>query len=269
MLDIAIVTDEIALDIRTAIAEGKKLGIRKYELRCVGSYEKRVPYIDKADYDFIKAEVASETIEITALSPGTFKVTPSDRNAIARGLSETLPATIEMAKALGAPLIILFSFTRDETPEAEVFDYYRQMAAMADKAGLQVAIENEPGFYCDSGVNTARILAELNIRNLGINWDPANAIGTGELPYPVGYEAVKRFIRNVHVKDAIIDARQGCKLFGEGGVNWSGQIRALLQDQVVPHITLETHYNPLLESTQLCYKRLKATMNMVAQEWTL
>ncbi len=28
MLDIAIVTDEIALDIRTAIAEGRKMGVR-------------------------------------------------------------------------------------------------------------------------------------------------------------------------------------------------------------------------------------------------
>jgi sugar phosphate isomerase/epimerase len=269
MLDIAIVTDEIALDIRTAIAEGKKLGIRKYELRCIGSYEKRVPYIDQADYGFIKEQVASGVLQITALSPGTFKVTPSETKVIERGLQETLPATFIMAKELGAPLIIIFSFTRDDTPEAKVLGYYEQIAHMAAEHGLAVAIENEPGFYCDSGVTTARILQQLNIANLGVNWDPANAIGTGELPYPVGYDAVKPFIRNVHVKDAIMDARQGCKLFGDGGVNWSGQISALLKDQIVPHITLETHYNPLLESTQLCYKRIKATMQMVAQEWEL
>jgi sugar phosphate isomerase/epimerase len=269
MLDIAIVTDEIALDIRTAIAEGKKLGIRKFELRCIGSYEKRVPYIDKTDYDFIKEQVENGSIKITALSPGTFKVTPSDGKTIERGMKETLPATFAMAKELAAPLIIIFSFTKDETPENKVLGYYEQIAHLAAEHGLAVAIENEPGFYCDSGVTTARILQQLNIANLGANWDPANAIGTGELPYPVGYDAVKPFIRNVHVKDAIMDARQGCKLFGEGGVNWTGQINALLKDGIVPHITLETHYNPLLESTQLCYKRIKATMKIVAQEWEL
>jgi sugar phosphate isomerase/epimerase len=269
MLDIAIVTDEIALDIRTAITEGKKLGVRKYELRCIGSYEKRVPYIDKTDYDFIKEQVANGSIQITALSPGTFKVTPSDTKAIERGMKETLPATFTMAKELGVPLIIIFSFTKDDTPETKVCGYYEQIANMAAEHGLAVAIENEPGFYCDSGVTTARILKQMNMPNLGVNWDPANAIGTGELPYPVGYEALKPFIRNVHVKDAIIDARRSCMLFGEGGVNWAGQISALMKDKVVAHVTLETHYNPLLESTRLCYKRLQATIKMVAQEWEL
>ncbi len=268
MLDIAIVTDEIALDIRTAIAEGRKLGVRKYELRCIGSYEKRVPFIDAEDYRYLLDLVHQEEIEITALSPGTFKTKPSDHAALQSALEQTLPKTMAMAKELRAPVIISFGFLRDDSSEDLVIDLLRKTADLVQPAGLVVAIENEPGFFCDSGQTTARLVAAANRANLGANWDPANAIGTGELPFPVGYEALKPFIRNVHVKDAIIDARQGCKLLGEGGVNWAGQIAALQRDALVAHVTLETHHTPLLESTQFCHRRLMSLLTL-AKEWNV
>lgn len=267
MLEIAIVTDEIALDIRTAIAEGLKLGIRKYELRCLGSYEKRIPNVDAQDYQYLLDLVRANTIQITALSPGTLKIKPSDTAGVQKALQETLPKTFAMAQELHAPLIISFSFLRDDTPEQEVVALYGKIADLAAPFGLTIAIENEPGFYCDSGQNTAQLLKLAGRKNLMANWDPANAIGTGELPYPVGYEALKPFIRNVHVKDAIIDAREGCKLLGEGGVNWIGQIVALHRDAVVTHVTLETHQTPLLESSQLCYRRLKMLIELAEKEW--
>ncbi len=267
MLEIAAVTDEIALDIHTAITEGLKLGIRKYELRCIGSYEKRIPYIDAADYQYILNLVRSHTIQITALSPGTFKIKPSDLNGIQKAFKETLPNTFTMAKELRAPTIISFSFLRDETPEAEVIALYQQLADLASHADLTIAIENEPGFYCDSGSNAAKLIKAADRKNLSANWDPANAISTGELPYPVGYEALKPYIRNVHVKDAVVDARQGCKMLGEGGVNWVGQIVALHRDAIVPHVTLETHQTPLLETTQVCHKRLQLLIELAAKEW--
>jgi sugar phosphate isomerase/epimerase len=267
MLDIAIVTDEIALDIHTAIEEASNLGIRKFELRCVGSYEKRVPYIDPEDYQYLLGLVRQDAIQVTALSPGSFKYKPSDKESIRKAFEETLPKTYTMAKELKAHLIISFGFIRDETPEDNVIALLCKTAELAAEWGLAVAIENEPGFYCDSGYNTARILKLADRKNLFANWDPANAIGAGELPYPVGYDVLKSYIHNVHVKDAIIDARQGCKLLGEGGVNWVGQLAALQRDKIVTHVTLETHYKPLLESSQLCYRRLKSLIDLVEKEW--
>jgi sugar phosphate isomerase/epimerase len=269
MLDIAIVTDEISLDIRTAIAEGLKLGIRKYELRCIGSYEKRVPYIDAVDYQYLRDRVRDGAIQITALSPGTFKGMPTDAAAIDQAFQHTLPETFAMAQELQAPTVISFSFLRDSSPEIRVIELYRTLAELAEKSGLTVAIENEPGFFCDSGQNTAQLLQQAERKNLAANWDPANAIGTGELPYPMGYDRLKPFIRNVHVKDAVRDSRHGCKLLGEGGVNWFGQLAALQRDAVVPHVTLETHYTPLLKSSQICHYRLKALLKAAEEGWDL
>ena len=68
MLEIGIISDEIALDIREAIQHGLELGIRKYEIRCLGSYEKRLPFVDDKDLDFLSDQVESGKIEITAQS---------------------------------------------------------------------------------------------------------------------------------------------------------------------------------------------------------
>ena len=267
MLDIAIVTDEISLDVRVAIAEAKKLGISKFELRCIGSYEERVPFIRQEDYQYLLELAEKRQIQITALSPGTFKVKPSDQAAVDHALAEVLPKTFAMAQKLQVPTVISFGFLHDETPEDDVVKLFIKIAQLAERWGLVIAIENEPGFFCDSGVSTARLLRKANMANLGANWDPANAIGTGELPYPIGYEALKPFVRNVHVKDAVMDARHGCKLLGEGGVNWAGQLMALHQDAIVSHVTLETHYTPLLESSQLCHRRLRSLIRLTEKEW--
>ena len=40
---------------------------------------------------------------------------------------------------------------------------------------LFLPLKNEPGFYCDTAENTARILEKINLKNVGANWDPGNA----------------------------------------------------------------------------------------------
>ena len=47
MLEIGILTDEISLDLDEALAKGKSLGFRKYELRCVDSYDLSLIHISE------------------------------------------------------------------------------------------------------------------------------------------------------------------------------------------------------------------------------
>ena len=115
---------------------------------------------------------------------------------------------------------------------------------------MVVAVENEPGFWCDSGANTARIMTQVNSPALRVNWDPANAIGTEEVPFPDGYQALKPWIANVHVKDTVRGALLQCVPVGEGKVDWPGQLQALVADQIVEHVTIETHCLPLVEKSR-------------------
>jgi sugar phosphate isomerase/epimerase len=77
-------------------------------------------------------------------------------------------------------------------------------------------------------------------------WDPGNAYMDGEIPYPTGYEAIKKFLVHVHVKDAALAAGASAPEWtcvGEGAIDWSGQIAALRADGYMGYLSLETHYN--------------------------
>ena len=80
-MELAILIDEIALDLDLALQEGKALGFFKYELRCIDSYEQRVPFFKAGREDRLLEEVGKKEIEITALTPGVFKnhLSDSDR----------------------------------------------------------------------------------------------------------------------------------------------------------------------------------------------
>ena len=263
MLEIGIISDEIALDVREAIRLGLELGIKKYEIRCLGSYEKRIPFVDEKDLDFLAEQVEAGRIEITALSPGFFKIKPSEEDKLKHHLEEMLPRTLRLAKRFQTNKIICFAFIKDEFEEDFAVDILQKVGIEAAKEGLTIAVENEPGFYCDTGMNTARIVEKINLKNVGVNWDPGNAAGCGDIAYPTGYEFLKPYIVNMHVKDAVAYPELECKLLNDGGVNWLGQLNALYHDKILSYITLETHYLPMLESTKEDLRRLKLILETV------
>ena len=268
MLEIGILTDEISLDLDEALAKGKSLGFRKYELRCVESYDYRVPNLPTGAEERLKAEVDAGELELTALAPGLFKLPLTNSETIATELASSLPRTCDMAQRLDAPTIIVFSFMRsNDGSKAEAIDLLGKAGEIVASHGLKMAIENEPGFYADTGENTAALVKAIGLENVGINWDPGNAVSSGEAAFPVGYRAVLPFLLNVHVKDTIPVPPDKWEnlLIGDGGVNWLGQIRALAKERPSQHITLETHVFPLLESTSENLRRLKILIKAIEE----
>jgi sugar phosphate isomerase/epimerase len=264
-MQIGIVTDEISADVREAIQLGISWGIRNYELRVLA--EARVPNVKTETMDELVRLKASLGIRYTALSPGTGKGTIDDREKFNHELHEVLPATFALAEKLDVPKVIIFGFQRlphqREALETGVVAAFRRLTALAENAGRMLVIENEPGFWCDTGQNTARIIATIDSPFLRANWDPANALGTDEIPYPDGYEAIKKWIANVHVKDTIKGASLPCVPVGEGKIDWEGQMQALVRDAVVEHVTIETHCSPLIENSQKNLQRLRQILQQV------
>jgi sugar phosphate isomerase/epimerase len=250
-MKIAFVTDEISPDVEEAIRIGTSWGIHDYELRMIG--EKRVPHLSEAEVQKLLELRDRHQINYTALSPGIFKCALQEKEILENEIRQTLPATFRLAKMLGTELIIVFGFKRDdgEPPEnhGRVVLRFKEVAMMAEDQGLVIAVENEPGFWCDNGQNMARILRTVRSSAMRANWDPANAIGMDEQPYPEGYEAIKDWIANVHVKDTAKGALVECVPVGEGKVDWQGQLLALRRERVVEHVTIETHCLPLVEKS--------------------
>ncbi len=267
-IEIGIVSDEIAQDFSEAVRTGLSWGVALYEIRSVASG--RIPYVDGKDLRSIRSIVRDGEIAVTALSPGSFKLPVSHRKEIDGQINDGLPRTIEMAHELGAPMIIVFGFQRETLKGTEerrlVVERMQQVAEVAAKAGIIVAVENEPGFWCDAGRNTAQLLADVGSPWIRANWDPANAVGTGEEPYPDGYQALKEYIVNVHVKDTVKGALVECVPVGEGSIDWRSQLRSLVMDGVVQHVTVETHCLPLVEKSLRNVETLRRMLDDIYRE---
>jgi sugar phosphate isomerase/epimerase len=265
---IGIVTDEISPDIGEAFSLGVSWGIRDFEFRTSNSG--RVPFISDQDMHLLLNSKIDSGVTITALSPGTFRTPIDDKAAVERDLAEVFPATIKMAHRLNVPLVITSGFVRSVGPEESDFDQVvqtlKKAARLAEGEGITLALENEPGSWADSGKKTAKLLAAVNSRYLQANWDPANALGAENYPYPVGYEAVKRWIVNIHVKDATKDPALACVPVSEGRVNWEGQLRALVRDGKLTHATVETDCLPLIEKSRQNVETLKRMLKKIQQE---
>lgn len=262
LLELGIVSDEIDNDFITAAGHAQQWGISRFELRCLVSG--RIPAVDPAEIRMVETTVRERGLSVTALSPGMFKHTLGNSAGIEQELVETLPRTVALAHRLGASTIIVFGFQREqgepESRRTKAVEFLTRAARYAESEGVRIAIENEPGFWCDTGVNTRSIIRDVGSEALGANWDPCNAYGTTERPYPEGYEAIRDVVMNVHAKDTSMGALIKCVPIGEGIIDWPGQVRALLADRLVPHITIETHCHPLVDNSRRNVETLRALM---------
>jgi len=251
-LELGVVSDEISPDFNEAARYGGEWGISIFELRVLKTG--RIPEVDQGELREVQTLVKNTGLRVTALSPGIFKLPLSQISKLQVELATTLPKTLALAREFGASLVIAFGFQREQNEESELFsqavDFMSRAAEKAGKEGIRLVIENEPGFWCDSGANTAKLIQTVNSPYLRANWDPCNGYGTAERPYPEGYEAVKQYIANVHVKDTKEGSLIRCVPVGEGAVNWRGQLAGLVRDQLVRHITIETHCLPLVEKSK-------------------
>ena len=172
----------------------------------------------------------------------------------------------EIAKRTGARIIRVFSYWRTVRPE-ECFDrIVEALSPLADQAAqhdLIIALENEHACNIATAGETARLLAALDHPHLKMVWDPANALVSGETPFPDGYcKLPPKRIAHVHAKDCL---REDQKLvwgpLGEGLIDWPSQVDALARDGYTGWISLETHWQGPCgdkhEASMICGRKLK------------
>ncbi len=96
-----------------------------------------------------------------------------------------------------------------------------------------------------NGRQLARLVDAIGSPAVRALWDPGNDLYAPlpERPYPEGYEAIRGWIAHVHLKDARLlnGQAEGC-CFGEGEMDWEGQLRALKRDGYQGWLVMETHY---------------------------
>ena len=139
----------------------------------------------------------------------------------------------------------------------------RTLSDEAARRGLVIGLENEHACNIATAGETARLLEALDHPAFKVIWDPGNALAAGETPYPDGYLKLPLSrIVHVHVKDGVVrDHAPVWGPLGEMGIDWKGQIRALVRDGYRGAIHLETHWKGpggnKLQGSIICGRTLK------------
>ncbi len=259
-MKLAVITDEISMDISHALDVMKEFGAYGAELRSV--WDKNLADLPDDDIVKIKQIIEDKGASVCAIASPFFKCEIEGNNSGGLGMTHQaqertmadqkalLERLFKLADIFNTNLIRVFSFWRrgEMTPELQqrIIDSFQEPLAMAEKAGKILALENEHACYLGTGVETAEVLRKVNSPWLRAVWDPGNAFCLNEIPYPDGYNAIRDFIVHVHIKDAYRD-KNGKPVFtlvGKGEIDYAGQFKALKADGYNGWISLETHWKP-------------------------
>lgn len=258
-LPIAAITDEFSNDLTSALDAMAAIGMTGAELRVISGKN----IIDLSDAEVAESRQAAEQRGMKVISiaspllkcvlPNAPEVDSRFQHDIfaSRHTFEDQPRLTErafqIAKLSGAGIVRVFSYWRTVKPEEcfnAVVDAVAALAEQAAKHDLIIGLENEHACNISTAAQTARVLAAVGHPNLKVVWDPANALVSGENPYPDGYRRlpVARIV-HVHAKDCHMEGHTPVwGPLGTRSIDWKGQVGALIADGYRGFLSLETHW---------------------------
>jgi sugar phosphate isomerase/epimerase len=276
---IAAITDEFATDdLDVALGAMSEIGMTGAELRVIGG--KNIIDLSDQEVEWAKGRVEAHGMRVLSIASPLLKcVLPDGPPIDARFQQDVFGSAytfedqprltrraFEIAQKAGAGIIRVFSYWRTVDPE-RVFDRVAAaLSSLADEAldhGLVIGLENEHACNVGTGAEAAKMLAAVDHPALKLIWDPANAFILGETPYPAGYAALPASrIAHVHAKDCVMSgAKPVWGALGEMGVDWKGQVDALVRDGYQGALSLETHWRGAdgdrLQASIICGRNLR------------
>lgn len=276
-MEISVITDEFDSDLDRSLSIMAEYGVKSAELRTI--WDKNIGDAPDDYIERVQGVLKKHGASAAAIASPFYKCDLLDNPepegpagpvhwASARGLGaqiDLLNRCIEIARRLDTRLIRVFTFWKrgELTPiiEEKIVAAFAEPAEIAEREGMILAIENEHACFAGTGAETARLIEKIGSKNVRAVWDPGNAFCAGEVPFPMGYEAIKPFAVHVHAKDARSagPGKQEWCVIGDGEIDWAGQMRALKRDGYSGLISLETHYDrPTKEAaSRACLAALK------------
>jgi L-ribulose-5-phosphate 3-epimerase len=278
MISIGAITDEFSPDFDTALAAMSAVGMTGAELRLISG--RNIIELSDDEVAGLRARAERQGMRILSIAspvlkcvlPGGPPLDPRFQQDVF-GSSYTFDdqprladRAFEIAEKAGAPVIRVFSYWRTIAPERCFDSIVMALRALADQAserGIVIGLENEHACNVGTGAEAARMLAAVDHPGLKLIWDPANASILGETPYPDGYRSLPAArIVHVHAKDCRVqDHKPTWGPLGEMGIDWKGQIAALVRDGYAGAISLETHWRgkdgDRLQPSLICGENLR------------
>ena len=248
------VTDEVLPDrshdalpriFRTAADQG----VSTFEIRMVEA--KRFPIVESEAWDRLLHCSREFGITYTSVSPGLFKTTL--HSDLMRPHRNHLAAmSMDLADAIGVKTLVTFGILRDGRDGDDAFgrvvDLLRQTAEAAAARGFTLQLENPPHTWADTADNCLALLKAVDHPAFGYIWDVGNLYEAEPGDFRPGYEKLKPYIRNVHLKDGRVEhGRMVWQQFGKGLTDIKGQIETLKAHGYAGTLTVEAKCEPQMD----------------------
>ncbi len=259
LFPIAAITDEYDPQFDGALEPMSATGMTGAELRVV--YGKNIMDLTDGEIDRAVDALRARGIRVISIAPPILKcVLPGAPDVDTRFQQDIFNSrhtfddqprlaerAIAIAQRTGAKIIRVFSYWRTVEPEKCTDAVAEALTKLADQfgaAGLICGLENEHACNVATAKESAAMLARVSHPSLQLVWDPANALCSGEEPYPQGYSLLpKSRIGHVHIKDChVVDHKPQWGPVGTMAIDWKGQLAALRRDGYEGAISLETHW---------------------------
>ena len=244
----SVITDEISQDFKMAADLAVKYGLDAVEIRSV--WDKSPHELSDDDISLIKEILEAEKLKVSAISAPVFKCDIDSDEEYALHI-EILKKSIQLAMALDTKYIRGFTFWN----KGDFFDRIDEIAGkiklaeeLLKEKDVILVLEPDPSVYATNAKKLALVLEKINSSYIKALWDPGNDIydPDGEIPYPDGYNLIKKHMVHFHLKDAVVNENGTIEsvAIGEGAVDYKGQFKALIEDGYEGYAVLETHYRP-------------------------
>lgn len=258
---VSVITDEISDDFDHACSvAADDFGLEWVEIR--GLWHKTVHELGSGEVSYARAILEKYKLRVTDIASPLFKVhwpgaprsksgSQKDDDATIQAdfkkQDDVLAASIAVAKEFRTDKIRCFDFLRLDdiaTYRAAIDEKLHDACVTANKQGIMLVIENEQSCNTANAPEAARTLAA--VPPLMLNWDPGNAVDTGELDaFPKGWDLLpKDRIHHCHCKNTVrgADGKMAWSPVDIGLIDWTAQFRALKAIGYREAVSLETHW---------------------------
>lgn len=242
-IKLAFITDEATQDLRQAIAFAREYGLTGVELRSIE--DTPIDRISEEKLKIYKQWLDDAELQVCNLASSFFKCAPDQ----AAAEYDKLIRLCDAADILGCDTIRGFVFFSDEQGPRitdEMVALFTPAVEILKQRSKVLLLEADPSVNTTNHAAVANFLEWLDSDVVGAIYDPGNDIydPLREIPYPDGYEAVKKWVRHIHIKDAFRNEKDepNCVCIGTGWVDYPGLINALKRDGYTGWMSLETHY---------------------------
>jgi sugar phosphate isomerase/epimerase len=255
----AALTDEIATTPAGAIEFAHKYDLKWLELREIPGGKKHYYKATDEELKTAAKEFKDNGIRISFFNTPYLKITlpgtepkrrtPETPEAREKRLAahkiaydtriEELRKGINAAHILGVDKMRIFTFQRVAEPQTvfpQVAEILGEMAHVCEKEGIQLIVENEGSCNVGTSQELGDFMKLMPQKNVGLNWDPFNAVALKESQFPEGYSFLpKKRIVNVQTKGKSL-------LEKDQLLDWAAIFKALDHDGYQGKVGLETHY---------------------------